>query len=248
MRLPVSCAAVAGTSIGRITVARLSAARAADLRSITLRPAAAWVVTARGAVIRARVLRPAAAWAITARAAVIRARILRPAAAWAITARAAVIRARILRPAAAWAITARAAVIRARILRPAAAWAITARAAVIRANILRAAVILQPTVARARNFWPSVGGWDQGQRPEQQADEDLGAQQVHPSARTGGLHGLRHGTDPRPSGSRLRGWQEPSRQRGGAIVVTEQRDPRPPLCLLAAPLGGRRIGREHGPL
>ena len=31
-------------------------------------------------------------------------------------------------------------------------------------------------------------------------------------------------------------------------MVTEQRDPRPPLRLLAAPLGGRRIGREHGPL
>jgi hypothetical protein len=71
---------------------------------------------------------------------------------------------------------ARAAVLRSAIFWPAAAWAVTARGAVIRTGVLRPAVILQPAVARARILWPSIGGRDQGQRPEQEADEDLGAQ------------------------------------------------------------------------
>jgi hypothetical protein len=122
------------------------------------------------------------------------------------------------------------------------------RAAARRTVILRAAVVWAAVVWATTIVWPAVGGRDQGQRPEQQADEDLGAQQVHPPARTGGLHGLRHGTDPRPGGGRLRRGQAPPRQRGGAIVIPEQRDPRPPLRILAAPLRGRRVGREDGPL
>jgi hypothetical protein len=61
MRIPVRCAAVAGTSIGWITGAPLGAARAAVLRSVILRPGAARAVIAGGSIIRARVPWPAAA-------------------------------------------------------------------------------------------------------------------------------------------------------------------------------------------
>src|SRR5215471_16720939 len=127
-------------------------------------------------------------------------------------------------------IAARAAVLWSLILQPTATRSVIARAAV-----LQPTAIPWPAIVGGIVLWAAVGGRDQGQRPEQQADEDLGAQQIHAPARTGGLHGLRHGTDPRPGGGRLRRGQAPSRQRGGAIVIPEERDPRPTLRLLAAP-------------
>jgi hypothetical protein len=86
---------------------------------------------------------------------------------------------------------------------------ITVRSAVVRTRVhwptVLWAVTLRPAVARACILWPSVGGRDQGQRPEQQADEHLGAQQVHETAHAGRLHSLCQGTDPRPGGGCLRG-------------------------------------------
>jgi hypothetical protein len=85
-----------------------------------------------------------------------------------------------------------------------------ARAAVVRAYVIRACFSWSVVVVWAWIVRTGAGGRDQRKRAEQQADEDLRAQQVHPSTRTGRLHGLRHGADPRPGGGRLGGGQEPA--------------------------------------
>jgi hypothetical protein len=78
----------------------------------------------------------------------------------------------------------RAAVVPARIV-----WACMTRSAIIRAAIIWTCAV-RACAVRACAVRACVGGRDQRERAEQQADEDLGAQQVHPAARAGRLHGL----------------------------------------------------------
>src|SRR5262245_14316816 len=114
--------------------------------------------------------------------------------------------------------------VRPRIARPRAALPTIARTRTARPTIARTRIV-RPTIVRPATIQPiapvlirpcvvrsALGGRDQGKRADQQADEDLRPQQVHATGRAGGLHGFRHGADPRPGGGCLRALLESPQQ------------------------------------
>lgn len=69
------------------------------------------------------------------------------------------------------------------------------------------------------------GGRDIGQRAQQQAHEDLRAQQVDAAPGTGGVQRPSQRTDPRHRRRGAHAGQAVARQRGGPVLIRKQADP-----------------------
>jgi hypothetical protein len=93
----------------------------------------------------------------------------------------------------------------------------------------------------ARCGWILKGRWDARQGVQQQPDENLGAQQAYPALGAGRFHGLRERGNPRHGRTRLSPGQVAAGEGRSPFLVCVEPDPGPPLGLLSAPLGRRRV-------
>jgi hypothetical protein len=102
-------------------------------------------------------------------------------------------------------------------------------------------------ITRARRGWILNGRWDARQRVQEEPDEDLGPQQVHPAAGPGRLHGLSERGNPGHRGASLNSWQVVPGERRSTLLVRVQAYPCPPFGLLAPPFGRRRVNIDDRP-
>jgi hypothetical protein len=109
---------------------------------------------------------------------------------------------------------------------------------------------------RVSAWWRVVVGWpvgltgacwrgDRGQGAQQQAQVDVGAEQVGAAARSRGLQSPGQGGDPGHRRRRMRSRQARPGQRRGPVIIGIQADPRPPLRRLPAILGALGVGDDH---
>ena len=104
----------------------------------------------------------------------------------------------------------------------------------------------RPVVPPRRAVWGcAVGGRDEGEGAEQQADIHLGGQQVDAAAGAGCLQRAGHRLDPGHRRGGMHGRQPLPGQRRGGVLIRVQHHLRAPLRVLAPFLRARRVRRDH---